>query len=99
MRRTTAIAVTIPLLAAPILTIGPANAAGTVKIPKLERNIKNGFKNQANVRVTVNCPNKVTWVKGKIFYCKASTAAGTKYRVRVRLGSEASAYLVWKVVN
>jgi Domain of unknown function (DUF4333) len=99
MLRTTAVAVAVPLLAAPLLATGPANAAGTVKIPKLERKIKNGFKGQAQIRVTVKCPNKVTWVKGKVFYCKATSTAGTNYRVRVRLGSEASAYLVWKVVS
>jgi len=99
MRRTTAIAVTVPLLAAPIALAGPANAAGTVKIPKLERKITNGFKNQAQIRVTVNCPNKVTWAKGKIFFCKATSTAGTKYRVRVRLGSESSGNLVWKVIT
>ncbi len=72
MRRTTALAVTVPLIAAPIAFVGPANAAGTVKIPKLERNIKRGFNTQADINVTVKCPNKVTWVKGKIFFCKAT---------------------------
>jgi len=48
--------------------------------------------------VTVNCPSKVTWVKGKIFYCKAKAGDGTKYRVQVKLGNEAAGNLRWKVV-
>jgi hypothetical protein len=100
MRRTTAIAVTVPLLAAPIALAGPANAAGTVKIPKLEREITKGFKNAkpTGIRVTVKCPNKVTWEKGKIFFCKATSTTGFKYRVRVKLRSEASGNLFWKAI-
>ena len=70
-----------------------------VKIPKLERNIKRGFNQQADINVTVKCPNKVTWVKGKIFFCKATSSSGTRYRVQVKLGSESSTNLNWKVVT
>jgi Domain of unknown function (DUF4333) len=98
MRKPVALALTLPLLAAPLLATGPASAAGNVKIGALERNIKTGFKQQARKSVTVKCPAKVTWVKGKIFYCKVMAKDGSRYRVRVKLGSEASGRANWKLV-
>ncbi|HRY09631.1 MAG: DUF4333 domain-containing protein [Actinobacteria bacterium] len=98
MRKPIALALALPLAASPLLAIGPASAKSVVKEVKLENSIRRGFKSQAGKSVTVNCPSKVTWVKGKIFYCKAKAADGTKYRVRVKLGNEAAGNLRWKVV-
>lgn len=98
MRKPIALALALPLAASPLLAIGPASAKSVVKEVKLENSIRRGFKSQAGKSVTVNCPSKVTWVKGKIFYCKAKAADGTKYRVQVKLGNEAAGNLRWKVV-
>lgn len=99
MRKSTvALALTIPLIV-PVAAATPATAASTVKQEKLQRNIKSGFKRQANISVTVSCPAKVTWVKGKVFYCKARTKSGSKYRVQVTLGNESKGRLHWKVVS
>jgi hypothetical protein len=99
MRKPIALALALPLAASPLLIIGPASAASVVKEVKLENSIRRGFKQQAGKSVTVNCPSKVTWAKGKIFYCKAKAADGTKYRVQVKLGNEAAGNLRWKVVS
>lgn len=98
MRKATiAVALTIPLII-PMAAAGPAAAESTVKQSKLQRNIKRGFKDKANISVTVNCPANVTWQRGKVFYCKAKTKSGSKYRVQVTLGSESKGRLRWKVV-
>ena len=99
MRKPVAVALTLPLLAAPLVATVPASAQSVVKEAKLERNIKKGFKQKANITVTVNCPSNVTWVNGKQFYCKARSTSGTKYRVRVTLHNESTGYLTWKVVS
>ncbi len=99
MRRTLALATTLPLLAAPVLVAGPAQADSVVKRAKLQKSIKVGFKQQTGTSVKVKCPAKVTWAKGKIFYCKVKAKNGTKYRVQVRLGSESKGRLKWKVVS
>ncbi len=98
MRKPVAIALALPLLAAPLLAAGPANAAGDVKTAKLERNIKSGFKQQLGKSVTVNCPANVSWAKGKIFFCKVKAKDGSNYRVQVKLGSESAGKLRWKLV-
>ena len=98
MRKPVAVVLTLPLLAAPLLATVPAAAESVVKEAKLERNIKKGFKQKANIRVTVNCPSNVNWVNGKRFYCTARSTSGTKYRVQVRLRNESTGYLTWKVV-
>ena len=97
MRKPVAIALTLPLLAAPLIAAGPANAESVVKQAKLQKNIKAGFQAQAGKSVTVKCPAGVTWVKGKIFYCKVKAKDGTKYRVQVKLGSESAGKLNWKL--
>jgi hypothetical protein len=99
MRKTIAVAVTVPLLAAPVLTSAPAQAASTVKIDVLKKNIKKGIKKQAKVSVKVKCPKKVKWAKGKIFFCTVRAKDGSKARVQVRLGNEAKGRLKWKVVT
>jgi hypothetical protein len=99
MRKTIAVAVTVPLLAAPALTSAPAQAASTVKIDVLKKNIKKGIKKQAKVSVKVTCPKKVKWAKGKIFFCQVKAKDGSKARVQVRLGNEAKGRLKWKVVT
>ncbi len=100
MRKHVALAMTLPLLAAPLLVASPASAASVVKEAKLEKSIKKGFKKQAGIRVKVNCPSEVKWAKGKVFYCTAKNkATGGKYRVQVTLGNESKGKLNWKVVS
>lgn len=99
MRKPIALALALPLAAAPLLALGPATAASVVKEVKLENSIRRGFKAQADKSVTVNCPSNVTWRKGKIFYCKAKAADGTRYSVKVKLGSETAGNLRWQVVS
>lgn len=99
MRKPVALAMTLPLLAAPLLTAAPASAESVVKEAKLERNIKAGFKQQAGKSVTVSCPAGVTWVKGKTFICKVRAKDGTRYRVEVKLGRESAGKLTWKLVS
>ena len=94
-----AIAATVPLLAAPLLAIAPADAAATVDISKLKTKIQNGIQKQANIKVKAKCPKRVTWTKGKVFYCSVTDPAGRKYRVQVTLGSPASGKLRWKVIT
>lgn len=98
MRTTIAIAVALPLVAGPLLLAPSAQAASTVKIGRLERTIERGLKQQAKVDATVKCPKKVTWVKGKVFYCKVSTSSGNA-RARVRLGSPTTGKLNWKIIT
>lgn len=88
---------TVPLIV-PMVAAGPATAASTVKQQRLQRNIKQAFKQRANVSVRGSCPANVTWSKGKVFYCTARSKAGGKYRVQVTLGSESKGRLRWKVV-
>ncbi|MEZ5186808.1 MAG: DUF4333 domain-containing protein [Candidatus Nanopelagicales bacterium] len=99
MRKTIALALSVPMIAAPMLVAGPAQAESVVKIPKVKKSIKSGFKSQAGKSVKVKCPKKVRWAKGKIFYCKAKGRDGSKYRVMVKLGSESTGRVTWKVVS
>jgi hypothetical protein len=65
----------------------------------LQKLIKAGFKEQQNINVTVACPKNVTWVKGKVFYCKVTTKQGQKGRVQVTLRSGPTlGSLKWKLV-
>jgi hypothetical protein len=97
MRKPTALVLVIPLLAMPILAGGPANARATVKTAEMERTIEKGVKKQAKVRVDITCPKKVTWVKGKVFYCKLRAKNGVQSRVRIKLGSETTGLYRWSV--
>lgn len=93
-----ATAMTIPLLCAPLLAAPPAAAAATVDSGKLERIIERGVKRQADIRVAVKCPNGVTWARGKIILCSMRASDGKKYRVQVKLGSQTTGKVRWKVV-
>lgn len=99
MRKPLALAVTAPLLVAPLIVGAPAQAESVVKMPKVKKNIKQGFKKQADLSVTVKCPKKMKWAKGKTFFCKVRTKAGQKVRVQVKLGSAVTGRVTWKVVS
>lgn len=88
MRKPLALAVIVPLLAAPALA-GPAAAQDIVNKQKLEKNIEQGFKTQRGIKVTAKCPKQTTWVKGKVFTCKVTAADGSKGTVKVTLKSNA----------
>jgi hypothetical protein len=98
MRKPVALALTLPLVAAPFLA-APAQAQDIVNKQKLERNIERGFKQQRDLRVVAKCPKQTTWVKGKVFFCRVTAADGTKGRIQVTLRSNATkGRLVWRLV-
>lgn len=97
MRRTVAAATAVPLVMAPVVA-APAAADTIVLKRKVERSVGKGFKQQVGVKVRVKCPKRVTWRKGKIFFCKVRTRSGERYRVQVKLGSAKKGALRWKVV-
>lgn len=99
MKKTVALAMALPLLAAPVLAASPASAQDIVKRNKLEKNIENGFKQQRNINVNAKCPSKVTWVKGKVFNCKVVAGDGSRARIEVTLKSNATkGRLTWKLL-
>lgn len=85
------------LIAAPLAVASPAQADAVVKRVKLQRLIKQDFKVKANRSVKVKCP-RVTWRKGRVFYCRATDRRGKVSRVRVTLGRESTGALRWRVV-
>jgi hypothetical protein len=97
MRRTVAAAMAAPLVMAPVMAT-PAAADTIVLKRKVERSVGTGFKQQAGVKVRVKCPKRVTWEKGKVYYCKVRTRSGERYRVKVKLGSAKKGAVRWKVV-
>lgn len=99
MRKPLVLAMTLPLLAAPLLVAAPAQAETVVKMPLVKKSIKKGFKKQAKLSVKVKCPKKVRWVKGKTFFCTARTTTGQKVRVQVKLGKADPGRVTWKVVS
>lgn len=97
MRRTVAAATAVPLLMVPVVA-APAVGDTIVVKRKVERTIAKGFKEQAGIKARAKCPKRVTWEKGKIYFCKVSGRSGERYRVQVRLGSAKKGVLRWKVV-
>lgn len=99
MRKPLAIALVLPVLAAPLLT-APAQAQDIVNKQKLEKNIEQGFKTQRQIKVTAKCPKQTNWVKGKVFYCKITAKDGSKGKIKITLKSNATkGRLVWSLVQ
>jgi hypothetical protein len=87
-----------PLLAAPLVVAGPAQAEAVVKMPVVKKSIKQGLKQKTGVTVRVKCPARVKWTKGKVFFCKVRAKDGRKARVQVTLGGSKIGRVKWKVV-
>jgi hypothetical protein len=89
-----AVAVTLGagLIASPLL-VAPAHAA---PIPRkaMQEAIQSQLRDQFNQRAKIRCPKK-KWKKGKVFFCRAKAANGSKYRIRVKLGSQKSFAFKW----
>lgn len=98
MRTPIALAAVAGLLAAPVVIAAPAPAAAKVDARVLQRYIERGIKKQAKIKVKATCPKNVTWVKGKIIYCRVKTPSGSKYRVQVKLGTATTGKVYWKVI-
>lgn len=99
MRKSLAIALVLPLLAAPLM-VSPAQAQQIVNKQKLEKDIRRGMKSQVNIKVTAKCPKQTNWVKGKVFYCKVTANDGTKGKIKVTLKTNAKkGRLEWALVQ
>jgi hypothetical protein len=88
MRKPLALALALPIVAAPVLA-APAQAQDIVDKRKLERNIEQGFKAQRGISVDAKCPKRVTWIKGKTFTCKVTAKDGAKGTILVTLRTNA----------
>ncbi len=87
-----AISLSAGLVGAPLMA-APANAA---PIPRkaMQEAIQSQLRDQFNQRAKIKCPKK-QWKKGKVFFCKAKAANGSKYRIRVKLGNQKSFSFKW----
>jgi hypothetical protein len=76
----------------------PASAQTVVAMRKVERGIVRGLTQQTGVAVTVKCPARVPWSKGRQFECTVRALDGARYRVTVTLGAKRKGVVRWKVV-
>jgi PBP1b-binding outer membrane lipoprotein LpoB len=88
------------LVRVPLALVGVLFVAGcgaqTVDVTKVEKNIKDGVKQQNNLDVTVNCPDSVDWRTGGRFTCAVTQPDGTKNTATVTMKSD-DGDVSWKV--
>lgn len=57
-------------------------------IPGIEREIREGVKDQAGVRATVECPSSVTWKSGGEFHCVVEGSGGQRAMATVHMEND-----------
>jgi hypothetical protein len=87
--------VRVSLAAVSVLLVAGCGAQ-TVDVDKVEKDIKDGVKEQNNIDVTVNCPHSVDWKTGGQFSCDVTQPDGTKSKATVTMTSD-DGKVSWKV--
>ena len=96
MRRTFVTLSLVAGMAAPAVLVAPAQAVNTFPRKAVEQAIESQIKEVVKQKARVKCPARSTWVKGAVFYCKATPTNGAaSYRVKVTLKDRRTHTFKW----